>query len=201
MTRPLAPVGAAAGPERSANASRLSGRLLVLARAVWIVIALAAVGLFIAGTLAQFVLFKAPCPTTECTTGQLSGVGFRALQDLGLPLGFYATYAVVLEVVFAVVYGGIAILIFWRKSEARMALFVSLALLLFGTVTFPPTTDTLAGEYPVWEIPGALLDFLGSAAFGLFLYLFPDGRFVPRWTRWVALAWTAWQLPRYWVSS
>ena len=35
----------------------------------------------------------------------------------------------------------------------------------------------------------------------MFLYLFPDGRFVPRWTRWVALAWIAWQLPRYWFPS
>ncbi|MDQ3925397.1 MAG: histidine kinase [Actinomycetota bacterium] len=201
MTRPLAPARAVAVPEHSANSSRLSGRLLVLARTVWIIIALATVGLFIAGLVAKFVLFQTPCPTAECTTGQLPGGGFRALQDLGLPSGFYATYAVVLDVVFTAVYGGIAIFIFWRKSEDRMALFVSLALLLFGTVTFPPTTNTLTVEYPAWEIPGALLNFLGSATFGLFLYLFPDGRFVPRWTRWVALAWIAWQLPRYWVGG
>jgi hypothetical protein len=187
VSRPLAPGQAAAVPERSANTSRLSRRLLFLARAVWIVIALAAISLFTAGILAEFALFQTPCPAPECTTGQLSGVGFRALQDLGLPSGFYATYAVVLDVVFAAVYGGVAILIFWRKSQERMALFGSLALLLFGTVTFPDTTDLLAMEYRAWEVPGALLNFLGSASFGLFLYLFPDGRFVPRWTRWMAL--------------
>jgi signal transduction histidine kinase len=201
VSRPLAPGQAAAVPERSANTSRLSRRLLFLARAVWIVIALAAISLFTAGILAEFALFQTPCPAPECTTGQLSGAGFRALQDLGLPSGFYATYAVVLDVVFAAVYGGIAILIFWRKSQDRMALFASLALLLFGTVTFPDTTDLLAMEYRAWEVPGALLNFLGSASFGLFLYLFPDGRFVPRWTRWVALVWTAWQLPRYWIGG
>src|SRR3712207_3840171 len=201
VSRPLAPGQVAAVPERAANASRLSGRLLLLARAMWIVVALVAVSLFIAGILAKFALFQTPCSAPVCTTGQLSGAGFRALQDLGLPSGFYAAYAIVLDVVFAAVYGAIAILIFWRKSQDRMALFASLALLLFGTVTFPPTTNTLAMEYPAWEVPGALLNFLGSASFGLFLYLFPDGRFVPRWTRWVALAWTAWQLPRYWVGG
>jgi hypothetical protein len=41
------------------------------------------------------------------------------------------------------------------------------------------------------------LHFLGAASFGLFLYLFPDGRFVPRWGRWVVLVWIGWQVPRY----
>src|SRR3712207_9511847 len=101
VTRPVAPVGAAGVPKRSADTSRLSGRLLVLARAVWIVIALAAVCLFIVGILAEFALYQTPCPTTECTAGQLSGAGVRAMQDLGLPAGFYATYAVGLDVGFA----------------------------------------------------------------------------------------------------
>jgi signal transduction histidine kinase len=49
--------------------------------------------------------------------------------------------------------------------------------------------------------PLSLLDFLGAASFGLFLYLFPDGRFVPGWTRWIVFAWIAWQLPAYWFPS
>src|SRR5260221_12097469 len=32
------------------------------------------------------------------------------------------------------------------------------------------------------------MQFLAQAAFLIF-YLFPDGRFVPHWTRWLALAW------------
>src|SRR3712207_8694266 len=61
--------------------------------------------------------------------------------------------------------------LFRSKPQDRMALFASLALLLFGTVTFPDTTDLLAMDYRAWEVPGALLNFLGSASFGLFLYL------------------------------
>jgi hypothetical protein len=33
-----------------------------------------------------------------------------------------------------------------------------------------------------------LLDYLGQVAFVTFFYLFPNGRFVPRWTRWLAIA-------------
>jgi signal transduction histidine kinase len=197
VSRPLAPVRASAAPGRSANASRLSGRLLVLARVSWIVIAIAAISLFIAAIPAEFAQLRVPCPTAACPTGQLPPAGLRALEDLGLSLDSFAAYSVAMDVVFAAVYGTVAVLIFWRKSEDRMGLFVSLALLTFGTATFPLTMAALAARHPVSEIPIDFLHFLGSASFGLFLYLFPDGRFIPRWTRWVALVWIAWQLPRY----
>src|SRR5262249_27891639 len=124
-----------------------------------------------------------------------------ALQDLGLSLGFFAAYGVALDVVFAAVYVAVAALIFWRKSAERFALFVAFALLTFGMATFPEDLYALAAMHAAWWPPVAVLNFLGSASFGLFLYVFPDGRFVPRWTRWVALIWITWQLPRYWLTD
>jgi signal transduction histidine kinase len=113
----------------------------------------------------------------------------------------YATYAVVLDVVLAAVYATVAAVIFWRKPDDRMALFVSFTLLTFGTANFPDTINALVTEHSAWWWPAAVLNFLGAASFGFFLYLFPDGRFVPRWTRWVAFTWVAWQLPKYWFPS
>src|SRR5919107_95275 len=201
MSRPVTPVRASSAIGRPSNALRLSGRLLVVARALWIVIALVAVSLFIAAVPAEFAQLRVPCPTASCPTGQLRPAGLRALEDLGLSLDSFAAYSVAMDVVFASVYGAVATLIFWRKSEDRMGLFVSLALLTFGTATLPVTMATLAARHPVTEAPVAILHFLGSASFGLFLYLFPDGRFVPRWTRWVALVWIGWQVPRYFFSN
>jgi hypothetical protein len=177
--------------------TRLRGRLLLLARAAWVAVAALAVGLFVAGILAEFALLKVPCPTAACPTGQLPPAGLCALEDLGLSPGFFAAYTVAMDVVFAAVCGVVAALIFWRKSDDRMALFVSLALLTFGTSTFTFTMAALAARHPAWETPVSFLHFLGAASFGLFVYLFPDGRFVPRWARWVALVWIASQLPRY----
>src|SRR5215204_2039798 len=201
MTRPFAPVKASAAPGRSANASHLSGRLLIVARVAWVVIALAAVSLFIVAVPTEFVQLRVPCPTATCPTGQLPPAGLRAVEDLGLSLDSFAAYSVAMDVIFASVYGAVAALIFWRKSEDRIGIFASLALLTFGTATFPVTMATLAARHPVSEVPVAFLHFLGSASFGLFLYLFPDGRFVPRWTRWVALVWIAWQVPRYFFPN
>src|SRR5215217_5473801 len=198
---PLSTVRAGSAPGRSGNTSPLSGRLLVVARVAWIVIALAAVSLFFAAVPAEFAQLRVPCPTAACPTGQLPPTGLRALEDLGLSLDSFAAYSVAMDIVFAAVYGAVAALIYWRKSEDRMGLFVSLALLTFGTATFPVTMATLAARHTTWEVPVAFFHFLGSASFGLFLYLFPDGRFVPRWTRWVALVWIAWQVPRYFFPT
>jgi signal transduction histidine kinase len=119
----------------------------------------------------------------------------RALQSLGLSLNFFAGFALTLIVIFAVVYGGVAILIFWRRSDHQMALFVSLALLLFGLLTFSGVANALAEAHPSWWLPVACLTYLGSAAFILFLFLFPDGHFRPQWIWWVALLWNAQQVP------
>jgi hypothetical protein len=197
-------------PERpsSTNASlplRLRGRWLLLARAAWVAVAVLAAGHFVAAIPAEFALLRVPCPTVRCPTGQLPPAGLRALEDLGLSLGSFAAYSVAMDVLFAAVCGAVAALIFLRRSDDRMALFVSLALLTFGTATFTFTMAALAAQHPAWEIPVAVLHFLGAASFGLFLYVFPDGRFVPRWTRWVALVWIAWQLAEHffpsWVSD
>src|SRR5215208_7622061 len=104
----------------------------------------------------------------------------------------FASYFVAMDAVFAAVWFAVAALIFWRRSDDRMGLFASLALLTFGTVTYTFTLEALTIRYPAWDVPVSLLHFLGSATFGLFLYLFPDGRFVPRWTSWVALTWIIW---------
>jgi hypothetical protein len=179
----------------------LRGRWLLLARSAWLAVAAAALGLFVAGIPAEFAQLQVECPTELCPSGQLPSAGLRALQDLGLSLSFVAAYGVALDIVFAVVYIAVAALIFWRKSAERFALFVAFALLTFGTATFPEALYALAAAYPAWWPPVAVLNFLGLASFGLFLYLFPDGRFVPRWTRWVALAWIAWQVPKYWFRD
>ena len=176
---------------------RLRGRWLLLARVAWIAVAALALGLFIIGIPAEFTLLHVPCPALRCSTGQLSPSGLHALEGLGLSPDSFAAYTVAMDILFAAVCVTVALLIFWRRSDDRMGLLVSLALLTFGTATFVSTMEALAARHPSWETPTSFLHFLGAASFGLFLYLFPDGRFIPRWTRWVALVWIVWQLPRY----
>ncbi|MGH8058089.1 MAG: hypothetical protein ACREOH_12780, partial [Candidatus Entotheonellia bacterium] len=133
---------------QSTTNTRLRGRWLMLARTVWLVVAILSLGLFVAGIPAKFAELLVACPTTPCLSDQLRPAEPGALQDLGLSPGFYAAYGIALEVAFVVVHSAVAGLIFWRRSADRMALFVALALLTFGTATFPGSMYALAAAHP-----------------------------------------------------
>lgn len=77
-------------------------------------------------------------------------------------------------------------LIIRYRSNDKMGLFVSAFLILISPWFISSNMD-------VWHLPGwvplgnMLVRLEAMAALGcliLFFYLFPDGRFVPRWTRW-----------------
>jgi hypothetical protein len=52
------------------------------------------------------------------------------------------------------------------------------------------TPSATEGKYPALQlVVGSSLTYLGYMTWMLFFYLFPSGRFVPRWTRWLALGW------------
>src|SRR5437764_13987155 len=63
-----------------------------------------------------------------------------------------------------------------------MALFASLTL-----VTFPAAFNysALATLPSAWWWPSQFVILLGNSSLFLFFFLFPTGRFVPRWTRWL----------------
>jgi len=182
--------------------NHLRGRWLILARAAWLAMGALAVGLFVAGIPAEYRQLQLGCPTSACvSSGGVGPVELSLLANLGLSPEFFAAYGIALELIFALVFVGVAALIFWQKSSDRPALFAASTLLLFGTATQTYAMQTLVATHSFWRLPVDSLHFLGSASFSLFLYLFPDGRFVPRWTRWVALVWIAWLLPRYWFPD
>jgi signal transduction histidine kinase len=178
-----------------ATGARLHGRALTALRVTWLLLAAVTLALLIASVPAEFAFATTPCPVERCASGQLGPAEIRALHGLGLSLGFYAGYGIALQLAFSVAYGTAAAVIFWRRSDDRMALLVSFALLTFGATTFTGLMGALAAAHPVWRIPVESIAYVGSVAFTLFLYTFPDGRFVPTWTRWVALLWAAQQLP------
>ena len=156
------------------------GRWLLLARTVWVAVAVATLGAFAISVPARYAQLAHP------------STGVRAaLAQMGLSPGGYALYNVVLDTVFVSVFAAVAGVIFWRRSDDLMALLVATMLVLWGPLNglFVVTTEAIDGTHPVVDAALALLTFAGYIAWMLFFYLFPSGRFVPRWTRWLALIW------------
>jgi hypothetical protein len=117
-----------------------------------------------------------------CGDQQPSQNSIAQMQAAGITPDFYAAYVGTVEVLFVLAYMVIAVLIFWKRSHTRMGLLTPLFLVTFG-VTMASAPNALAAAYPILQGPVGLLQSIGWLGLGLFLFLFPDGRFIPRWTR------------------
>ena len=168
----------------SQPASTLRGRWLLLARLAWVALTASVVGLHVAG-----IPYDYARSLGSSNFGRLTPEQVRLFKNLGLTPEFYAAYTVAVPVSTMLVFTAIATVIFWRRSEDRMALFGAFMLVVFGGAALTSgVPQALAVAHPALWFPVHLLDYLGQVAFVVFFYVFPSGRFVPRWTRWFAIA-------------
>src|SRR5947209_4737713 len=169
----------AESPEaRTGSGTHLQGAWLVFARIAWVTISLLAIGLFVASLPSYFVnLHILSLSPSYNPNSQISPSDLRALQRLGLSLDFYAWLDIGVNVIILLVYVLIGVVLFWRKSDDRVALLASLSLVLFP-VAF---SSQIVGTLPAWTLPTEIIEFLGNICIGLFLYVVPGGRFIPRW--------------------
>ena len=124
----------------------------------------------------------------QCFQDCLTPANIQSLHALGISITAYAVYWVAINLLFALVYFAVAALIFWRKSNDWMAFLASFSLVALGG-SFPDIPATLAAVHPAWHLPVTLVseDVIGFPSLVVFFFLFPNGRFVPRWTRWVVI--------------
>jgi hypothetical protein len=166
--------------------TRLRGRRLILVRVVWIAAVTLLVALFLAMLPAYYTLLQTICTGATCAIWQPTPDSAQALQSLGLSAGIYATFALALTLASAFVCFAVGAVIFWRRSDDWMALLVALGVVALGTVN---VAGVLQASYSPWQVLAIVLDVLGDGVLFLVLSLFPDGRFVPRWTRWLLPCW------------
>src|SRR5213080_2980143 len=167
--------------------TRLHGRRLILARVCWIVIAIFYLGMFAVSLPGLVMQLQTTC-TASCADWQLSPDAVRTLQQAGLSLGVYVAFSLVVVVILTLPALAVVALLLWRRSDDWMALLVCLLLLSFGPSSF--TNTVLLSPWFGSALAANLLslsDGLNLIITALAFYLFPDGRFVPRWTRWIIL--------------
>ena len=172
----------------------LRGRWLLFARGAWLVVAVLVVVLFVVAVPVSYARLQTVCTTAACEHWELTPASIQAFHDAGISARFYAGYMLALELIFASVYVAVAATIFWRKSEEPLALLGAIALLTDGT----GSTGTLgmpADAHPLWGLLAMCIRYIGSVSLAAFFALFPQGRFVPRWIRWVVVVWAVLELP------
>ncbi len=119
--------------------TRLTGRRLIVARGVWIVVVTLAVGLYVYSIPLQFAYGQIVCSGAACPSDQISPAGLEQLGQAGLSLGFYAGYQTALNGMLVLVCSIVAAVVFWGRANDWMAIFASLMLVLVGS-TFSSST-------------------------------------------------------------
>ncbi len=150
----------------------LQGKTLTIVRMAWFACALAVAMVLLGALPGYYPYYTQAIRADPYGLGQLN-LPFQILVGLSdLTSGFISFM--------------LAVLLFWRKPTERMALFVSFLFL----ITAPPSGISL--EYFLTTYLGApsvylLGQDLQTPLWVLLFCIFPDGRFVPRWTRWLFL--------------
>ena len=122
------------------------------------------------------------------------------LHRLGLSPILYSILLTVENAPVQLVYLALGLLLFLRRSDDRMALFCSFMLVTYGNAlqfydfnsgTIVPSLAT----HVFLRFVALVLFVAAEASLVIFFYLFPSGKFAPRWTRWCALVVVA-----YWLA-
>ncbi len=120
------------------------------------------------------------------------------LDHLGLSARFFLAYLVAFDTMAMLTFVGTAAVLVLRKANDWLALFASAMLTLVGVLLTRPV-ESMALVSPFWHLPFILTLAIGGSTIILFMFLFPDGRYVPPWTRWVARGWILWIFAWYLV--
>ncbi len=158
-------------------------RWLVIAWILLFAMSMLTLVLYIVGTPVYFAHISTLC--ANCVDERLTLSRLQSLHALGFSIMAYAAYWTAINLLFALVYCAVAAFIFWHKPGDQTTLFASFSLVAWGA-SFSDIPSTLASVHPGWWLPVTLLDAPGFPSLVIFLFLFPSGRFVPGFTRWVA---------------
>ena len=162
-----------------ADSSQQRATPLRVARTLWVLATLLTLALFLVGTPGRFVQLA-------------SATDWRSLASLGFSAGFYASFLLALNYILLLAHIFLAGVIFVRRPDEWIALFVAFTLVANGAL-FPLSlmNPPVFLNPALWQTLVAIITALGLSTSIVLLYFFPTGHFVPRTTRWLALLWLA----------
>jgi hypothetical protein len=154
----------------------------------------------IAAAPLRFRQLRTISESPNATAGQLNAAGVDALAELGLTPAIYAGAITALETFAATSMLFIGAIIFWRRKHNPAVFSFSVTLVTFGIIASPLVIE-LQQSHEYWDGIITFTRFAGLASLVIAFLRFPDGRFVPDWSRWLAVVWVFYLLTSLIVPS
>ena len=166
--------------------TRLTGTRLWIFRGIWIILALAVLTIEINSFSNYFKDHMLLCEGF-CPPGYLWPEEAKSLSSIGLSAGFNAWYFLIFDILPSTLsLITIGLILAWLRSDDWLALYTSLFLISLVVIKLP-----FIGSFPwVWMELGFGIFVISSAP--ILMYIFPNGRFVPGWSRWLVIPVIAW---------
>jgi hypothetical protein len=162
---------------------------LRLVRALLFLYAIAVITISLAGAVLFPVYAQANpehfFPGNGWTTAQVH----TALDQLGWPVTAPAYVEMVRWSLMLLVGAILGLLLLWRKSDSLFSLY--LAFVFINLIAGDPFFTPVQEKVPALHLYTDFMSGAGWQFYFIVLYLFPDGKPVPGWTRWAVAGWLA----------
>lgn len=145
---------------------------------------------FFSVLILALVLFLNAIPQRFTQLSNLSIPRTEAHQVLGLTDQSAALWYLFWEVAPALTSISAAVFMFSRKSNSGMAVICAMTLVTTG-ISNPPSLQALEKQ-PDWQLLVYFFQSLNFQLFLFFLFIFPTGEFVPKWTKYVSIGLIIW---------
>ncbi len=166
------------------TSKRQSGGRLWATRVIWIILLILTVWKITLGLPLYYTEVSTICTDAEkiCSQGiSLTPRQVEALESAGLSLNEYAKLDLVWKIVTTVIWAGVGIFIFLLRPNDRIAWIASAMMVVFNSAGYETQIRLV---YPALGVAAEFIFNLGNVLLFLFIGLFPNGRFSPRWMRW-----------------
>ncbi|MDF2661065.1 MAG: hypothetical protein K0Q94_3856 [Paenibacillus sp.] len=165
-------------PAGTAYASHRHNRLSLGLQLLVLTFALITIGLYLSSIPGYYTALVTSCIPEGCG----KSVPAMPIDGDGLSLETYAVLFVLIDVGFTSVFYITSAVLFWKCRREPLGLLAAIAMVSFGT-SFPSLFVVASEDSAAAHLWFMIVSMVGWISLALFIFLFPNGRFVPRWTR------------------
>lgn len=168
---------------------RLSGRILTFARLLWLILVVFILAVFILSVPVHFEELSTVQEGAGRAYYLLTPAEADALVKIYVKPLAYALWLDGFALLMLSGYVGLGLFIFARRSDSWLAMFMAFAIIAIG-ITYNTSIQSLAVQYPEWRLAVSIVQVFGLTGAVVSLFILPDGRFVPAWSKALAILWT-----------